>query len=200
MHTRHNLPIEPPCTQEELREILDYDPATGHLIWKKNRNKSLIGKRAGTIRKSWSENKKTKYKSIRYSRTITVFGKMYREHHVTWLWLHNEWSRRDHFPHGLEIDHKNRDATDNRAENLHVVTKSHNNANTKRRYNSTNIYRGVFKERNGKYRAIAVGEKVRYYLGTFECPHEAAKVYNAKVTELWGEFAVLNEVPDQPTA
>jgi hypothetical protein len=96
-------------------------------------------------------------------------------------------------PPGHCVDHINGDSLDNRRANLRVCTMAQN------RQNQTKVrgkvgYRGVMS--NGRrYRAVLTHEGVKYHLGTFDTPEQAAAAYNAKALELRGEYAALNPLP-----
>lgn len=98
------------------------------------------------------------------------------------------------FPEEI-VDHRNGDGTDNRYANLRIATASQNVANCKNWRNSTG-YRGVSFQNNRpsekKWRAVCQfnGKKIR--LGWFKTKEEAAKSYDEKAKEVWGEFATLN--------
>lgn len=85
------------------------------------------------------------------------------------------------------IDHKDGDGLNNRKSNLRDATIEQNAAN-KTYPSSKSGIRGVFRSSNGKYRAVCRGK----HLGTFDCPHEAARTYDAEASRQFGEFAVLN--------
>jgi len=77
-------------------------------------------------------------------------------------------------------------------ENLEWVT-----MNTLRRqmknFKSKTGYRGVTKEKN-RFRAVIYHERKAFNLGFFDTPEEAAKAYNKKSRELFGETGSLNNV------
>lgn len=98
-------------------------------------------------------------------------------------------------PDGLFVDHIDGNGMDNRKENLRVCTASQNSMN--RAAVSKNVfgYKGV--EKNGKSMRFSARIKVggvRYYLGSFKTPKEAAEAYNEAAKKHHGEFAKLNEI------
>ena len=100
-------------------------------------------------------------------------------------------------PKGMVVDHINRNGLDNRRSNLRLCTHKENMQN--RRANSKNStgYKGVRLTKSGKKYIARVcqkldGKTVEHYLGTYDTPEEAARAYDAKAIELFGEYASLN--------
>lgn len=98
---------------------------------------------------------------------------------------------------GYLVDHINGDTLDNRKCNLRVVTKAQNSMNSGVNSANTSGYKGVslFKRTN-RWRAYIILNDVNYHIGYFDCKHEAAKAYNKKALELFGEYAKLNEIKE----
>lgn len=96
------------------------------------------------------------------------------------------------------LDHANGDGLDNRRCNLRLADQSRNAANNRRRSDNTSGYRGVVREGKRWRAQIGIGGGVKRYLGAFDSPEEAAAAFNAAATELWGEFARLNDIPTHP--
>ena len=96
---------------------------------------------------------------------------------------------------GEYVDHINGNRINNQKENLRLCTYSQNNMNKKRHSDSKSNYKGVSKHRS-KWRATITKEYKTYYLGLYKTDIEAAIAYNEKATELFGEFAVLNDIGD----
>ncbi len=72
-------------TQEQLRELLDYDPLTGIFTWKLNRRggRGIVpGQRAGTVKTTGGQ------KQYRYIRINEVD---YLAKRLAWFWVHNRW-------------------------------------------------------------------------------------------------------------
>lgn len=93
----------------------------------------------------------------------------------------------------LSVDHINRKKLDNRKSNLRIANASQNQANKLAQVNSRSGYKGVHKKGN-KWAAQIDCNKKRYHLGYFLNPHSAAKAYNKKARELFGNFASLNKI------
>lgn len=90
-------------------------------------------------------------------------------------------------PEGMLVDHINGDSLDNRRSNLRLATYRDNAANSRRAAGATGFI-GVTKTTSGKfYAAVQVG------LGTFDTAEEAARAYDEKAREIFGEFAMTNE-------
>lgn len=92
-------------------------------------------------------------------------------------------------PPGYEIDHINGNGLDNRLENLRIVTHAQNIRNMKPR----SKYKGVHWNTKNKKWISQIGiNGGRTYLGSFNTQKEAAKAYDQKAKEVFGEYARLN--------
>jgi len=86
----------------------------------------------------------------------------------------------NHKPNGLisVVDHINNDYTDNRLENLQIITQRKNTSKDKCRYNLSSKYVGVhFDKKEKKWMSRILIEGKRMYLGLFEIEKEANKYY-----------------------
>lgn len=94
-------------------------------------------------------------------------------------------------PAGMYVDHIDGDPTNNKKENLRIVTHQQNMMNKMKRNNRK--YKGVYwQEHAKKWRSsISVNQK-RIHIGYFNNPVEAAMAYNTMAIELHGEYAKLN--------
>ena len=105
-------------------------------------------------------------------------------------------------PKGMDVDHINGDPLDNRKQNLRICTRAQNSQNKKLRCDSKSGFKGVWERAPGRYLAYigdpgtAYPKKRRIRLGTYPTAEEAARAYDAKAKELFGEFAYLN-FPDK---
>lgn len=92
-----------------------------------------------------------------------------------------------------KIDHINGNKLDNRSCNLRPCTRSQNKANSRKQSDNTTGFKGVvFRKETEKFQAAIRANGIRYHIGTFETPIDAAKAYDKKAIELFGEYAKLN--------
>ena len=97
------------------------------------------------------------------------------------------------YPKGVSIDHIDGDGLNNQKSNLRICTSSQNMANQPKQRSNTSGYKGVCWNKNvSKWQVQIRFQWEPIYLGVFEDKIEAAKVYDAKALELFGEFAQLN--------
>ena len=98
-------------------------------------------------------------------------------------------------PSGFETDHKNRKGYDNRRCNLRICTRAQNSQNSKPPKTSkhSSRYKGVswFKQTK-KWRAYIKKQNVFTSLGYYKNEIDAARAYDRKAKELFGEFAWTN--------
>lgn len=96
-------------------------------------------------------------------------------------------------PTGLDIDHINHDGLDNRKCNLRLCTKKENRMNIKKKESRWG-YKGIdFRDSNkNKWIAQIKFNKKSIYIGCYPDKISAAKAYDEKAKELFGEFAHLN--------
>lgn len=96
---------------------------------------------------------------------------------------------------GLQVDHINRNILDNRRSNLRPATPSQNQINRVALSNNTSGFKGVsFDSKSDKWRAYLIKDGDQLNLGFYTAKEDAAKAYNVKAVELFGEFALLNDV------
>ena len=156
-----------PYTQEELKELFDYNPETGELVWKsrgvemfpderacKSWNTKYAGKRAG--RDSPRNLRRNGYSP----RCLRLLGSGYLEHRIIWMWWYGEQPPE-------EIDHKNRDARDNRIDNLREGHDNHKNLSLA--VNNKSGVSGVsWCKKMNKWRVRGKLDGVEHILGYFE--------------------------------
>lgn len=91
---------------------------------------------------------------------------------------------------GEQVDHRNGNGLDNRRCNLRSATHSQQQQNTPPQRGR--LFKGVSKTKTNRWVAkIKASDKV-VSLGTFKCPLEAAKAYDAAAKKYFGEYARTN--------
>lgn len=96
---------------------------------------------------------------------------------------------------GMEVDHINHEKLDNQKTNLRLCTHQQNQHNLKPQKNGSSQYKGVrWHKGNKSWQSKISYDGKTYYLGYFPTEAQAAHAYNLKATELFGEFAFLNEI------
>lgn len=152
-------------TQERLREVLKYCPATGLFSWNMTiASRAKAGEIAGT-------NNGAGYTKIRIS------GVQYYAHRLAFLYIYG-WMPEN-------VDHKNGDRSNNSLCNIRRATESENSRNMRRphRDNGTGLL-GASAVASGRFDSrIQVGDKL-HYLGRFDTPEEAHAAYVKKKREL----------------
>jgi len=98
-----------------------------------------------------------------------------------------------HAPKGLIVDHIDGDSLNNRRSNLHICTPAQNGYNRHPSHKSFSGYKGVYwHKHHGKWHVRITKFGRTHYLGSFADPAEAARAYDKKAKELFGEYAYLN--------
>lgn len=156
-------------TAEKARELLDYDPETGVLTWKRHMStRARKGKEAGVIQMG------------RYRR-VGIYGKYYMAHRLAWLIMTGAWPKD-------EIDHINGDCAYNAWANLREATNTQNNWNTLHK-NRSGLEGAAYHSGKGQYRATIRCMGETHFLGWFDSPERAHEAYKRAASRLHGEFA-----------
>jgi len=96
---------------------------------------------------------------------------------------------------GEFIDHINMNGLDNRRCNLRKCSKAQNSMNIKKYKNKASRYKGVtYCKATLKWRAIIGFKGKSKCLGRYVNEIDAARAYNLKAAELFGEFARINDL------
>lgn len=157
---------------KELRERFSYNPETGEIRYREATNRTRVGSVAGSL-------------SERGYRYIQFKGRKYMAHHIAWAMHYGEWP-----PERVEIDHENRDASDNRIDNLRLASRSQNNLNRGRLRNNRAGLKGVtFHKSMGRWRATISVDGRHKHIGYYPTPEEAHAAYVKAAYDFHGEFA-----------
>lgn len=160
-------------TQAQLKELLSYDPETGVFTWNVSKNAIKIGGIAGGL------NSKGYWQ-------IKINLKTYRAHRLSWLYMTGNWPED-------QIDHINRNRSDNRFVNLREATQSQNQGNSKKYKDVSSVYRGAcWHKRDKKWRVQIMVNGKKKWIGYFDQEEAAAAAYDWHATKVFGEFANTN--------
>jgi hypothetical protein len=162
--------------QSKLHELFLYDKETGNLYNKFTRNsRALKGAKAGYL-VSYKGNKNNQ-SPLQY-RYVRIDRKSYRMHRLIWIYVYG------YIPENMDIDHVNGNGTDNRLENLRLVSRQEN---AKNRKITQNIKQGVFGvsfyEPLNKWRAMIKNNGKLEHIGYFEDKEEAIQARKNKEKE-----------------
>ena len=162
-------PVEPSAlTAEYLRSVLHYDQETGIFTWKvRTSNRVKVGDVAGCP---------DGYGYLR----IKVCSRLYKAHRLAWLYVHGNWPKD-------QIDHINRDRSDNRLANLRDVSHKQNHQNRSKSSNNTSGHPGIYwNKQNSKWVAQIQHNHKLIYLGSFTNIEEALSARKAGELKYWG--------------
>ena len=159
----------PELTAEYLRSILNYDPETGIFTRKvRTANSVKVGDVAGCSNGDG------------YLR-LRLQSRLFYAHRLAWLYMYGEW------PKG-QIDHINRDRSDNRISNLREVTNKQNAQNSSKPSNNTSGYPGIcWHKRDSKWVACIRHNQKLIHLGLFKTIEEAIAARKAAEKLYWAD-------------
>lgn len=137
-----------------LQSIFDYKD--GNLLYKTSGHGIKKGSIAGCAKKGSGY------------RIIKINGKVYYEHRIVFAWHYG------YFP--KLIDHKNRNRSDNRIENLEDSNHSKNTMNSGLWKTNTSGFRGVSKhKKNNSWIGQTWINGKKHHIGSFKTPQEASQ-------------------------
>lgn len=162
-------------TFDRLRELLHYEPETGLFRWRVDKVSSggQIVARSGAIAGGLN--------SIGYWQLV-IDRNHYLGHRLAWFYVHGEWPSH-------QIDHVNRDTSDNRISNLRAATHAQQRGNQKRRKDNTSGIKGVSFHKSSGLWFARCRKGQRSLVAYFKSKEAAAKAYEDFAKEIHGEFA-----------
>lgn len=96
---------------------------------------------------------------------------------------------------GEQIDHKDCNGLNNQKSNLRFCTNTENLRNARKRKGCISKLKGVsYHKQNNRWRATINMDQKQISLGCYGTQQEAARAYNQAATELFGDFARLNNL------
>lgn len=153
-----------------LRKCLRYEAETGHIFWvERLSNASKVGSAA------FCQKRKDGYLHGQ------ILGKKQLAHRVAWAIHYGYWPEND-------IDHINRDRSDNSISNLREATRSENCGNAAAKSTNTSGFKGVHRHGRSWVASITV-EGVANRLGSYPTPEAAHCAYKLAAEKYFGEFA-----------
>jgi HNH endonuclease/AP2 domain len=162
-------------TAARLREVLDYNPKTGHFTWRATKGGLAIrGVKAGWLQPHGY-------------RRITIDRKSYYAARLAVLWMTGSWPRK-------LVDHKNCIRDDDRWSNIREATHSQNHANTPLFNTRQGKLKGTCWDKlTGRYIAqIGIrhrNQRRNIFLGRFNSEKAAHAAYVAAAKKHCGKFA-----------
>ena len=156
-------------TAEKLRSILHYNPETGIFTWKVgSANQVKAGNIAGCPNGDG-------YLCIR------VCSRLHRAHRLAWLYVYGTWPKD-------QLDHINRNRSDNRIANLRDVSHKQNMQNASKRSDNTSGHPGVsWLKQHSKWRAKITHNYKQTHLGCFNTVEEALSARKAAEKLYWAD-------------
>lgn len=165
-----------PPSADRIRELLDYNPFTGEMIWREDRGitagrggRRCKGEVAGSPNKGYW---RIKIDDVLYDRSLLA-------------WVHYYGV----VPVGI-IDHDDLSRSNDAIGNLRESTRSQNLANQPCRKNNKSGFKGVHLNRKtNRWQAHIIVRGKRFYLGRFDTPEQASTAYAIAAAEKYQEFA-----------
>jgi hypothetical protein len=154
-------PLYKPLPPAELLwDLFELDPFTGTLYRKKHRNKNRLNKPFGCV----------------FTNGYIVGeinSEKFQAHRLVWKWVHGSDPQ--------EVDHVDRNRTNNSPWNLRSGTRSANHCNR------GNV-KGYTRTPSGTYRALIGIDGVQYYLGHYATEEQAREAYLAAAHLIHGKY------------
>lgn len=152
-----------------LRQVLQYNTDTGDFVWlERLSNRAQVGQLAGSVAANGYVQ-------------IQINGRLYFAHRLAWLYVTGEYPK-------SQVDHRDRNRSNNAWINLREATPSENSCN--KATNNRSGVRGVsWNKRAGKWVAQVSFRRITHYLGLFDSIEEAGYAVISMRGKLHGEFA-----------
>jgi hypothetical protein len=144
-------------TQEELKQLLDYDPTTGIFTRKVSKGGQKVGSVAGCLDKAKGHLQ------------ICINMIQYQAHRLAWLYMTGNWPKQ-------QIDHINGSRSDNRIENLRDVSNRDNQSN-RHTHRNGRLVGASWNKQNKKWKANIVINRHKHFLGYFPTEQAAHEAY-----------------------
>jgi hypothetical protein len=172
--------LDDPLTADQLRALLDYDPKLGSFFW-----------RAREPLRQYDRTWNTRYAGMAAGTPTVPSGyvqilinkRLYLGHRLAYLWMVGEWPED-------EVDHIDRDPSNNRWANLRPATSSQGKMNRGMHSNNVSGFKGVhFEKRRSHWIATIYAQGKRHQLGSFPTADLAKAARDEAARRLHGAFA-----------
>lgn len=165
----------PDLTQERLKSILHYDPETGVFTWRivTPNGAGQVGKKAGVPTHNGYE-------------SIVFEYEKYLAHRLAWFYVTGEW------PVG-DLDHADRDRSNNRFKNLRPCSRSNNRMNSGVSVRNTSGVKGVrWNKFRNRWTAVITKNYKIMHVGHFKEFDDAVAARRDAELRLFGEFSIYH--------
>lgn len=162
------------CTPDQVANLIDYNPETGHLTWLVDLPRGARSRNKGDL--ADRPDKATGRKAVH------VLNENIPSTHIIWAIVYGRWPDK-------YIDHINLDPSDNRLCNLREATGSQNAANRALSPRNSTGHKGVMRLPSGRFRAMITVNLKPIWLGSFATVAEAAEAYEGAASIYFGQFS-----------
>lgn len=160
-----------------ILRVLRYDPENGILYWTGAQASYLAGQPAGSVNK------------LGYV-MIKTGGRSLAAHRLAWLFHYGLWPE-------VDIDHVDRNRSNNRICNLRLTSMLQNQMNSAPRRHNTHGWKGItFQPRHKAWLAQITIAGKNHNLGRYKDPRDAAAAYDRRASAEFGDYAYLNFPPE----
>jgi len=127
--------------------------------------------------------------SENYAETTSYIGSVGGQHKYAYMSMHRLIMRP---PEGMEVDHRHHNTLDCRRSKMRICTKSQNQHNQLKQKGSSKFKGVSWHKRATKWMVKLQNDGKAIHLGYFHDEETAARAYDDKARELFGEFAHTN--------
>ena len=172
---------------ELLRKLLRYDQATGFLYWNARPESMFSSARdCAAWNTRYAGNRAFASKNDKGYCTGSIANRNYSAHRVIWAMETGVWPDR-------LVDHKDKDRSNNKLDNLRLATYQQNKANSTSARGSSSKFIGVsWNKFSKKWSASIKLDGKSKHIGYFDSEVEAAEAYDNEASIACGEYAATN--------
>lgn len=170
------MPVKILPLQIMLRQLFNYDPNQGVLVWRSADEIRIVFSAGYAQRNAGQVAGYVKNQKGGRRRYVTIQGIKYLHYRLVYAWHYGP------IPDGKLVDHINRQTLDDRIENLRIASRAENSRN--------NSARGYFWDKHsGKWIVKVKADGKYHYGGLFTHEHKASLAARELKKRLHGKFA-----------